>query len=211
LEAGFLWAAGMAKYPTNRSDPYMDQEFGVLRNVLGITDPDELDRVEAALVALRTNELSFTPMDGNFDLAHLRAIHRHLFKDVYPWAGELRTVDITKGDTRFASCEQIESYAPQITEALARERFLHDLTIREFSERAGHYLGELNVLHPFRDGNGRSIREFIGQLARAAGYRIDWEGMLRSEMTDAAIAAYHGDSSPLATLIHRNLREPEQE
>ncbi|KAG1247226.1 hypothetical protein G6F65_020279 [Rhizopus arrhizus] len=102
---------------------------------------------------------------------------RHFLNgDVYDWAEALRTVDISKGSTRFASHEQIASYAPQITRPLARDHRLQGLSPDSFRDRAGHYLGELNVLHPFREGSGCSIREFIGQLGREAGYGIDWQG-----------------------------------
>ncbi len=166
----------MAKYPVHARDPYLDEHSEVLRNRLGITDQAELDRVEATFSLVRAYELLEKPVAGNFDLAHLQAIHKRLFGDVYEWAGEIRTVDISKGQTRFANFQQIESYAPEITRPLQREQLLRGLNIDTFSERAGHYLGELNVLHPFREGNGRATREFVGQLARGAGYAVDWSG-----------------------------------
>ena len=73
-------------------------DFLVLRNRLGITDEAELDFSERELVSQRAAE---TIPTGAFDLAHLRAIHRHLFQDVYDWAGELRTVEISKGASQF--------------------------------------------------------------------------------------------------------------
>jgi cell filamentation protein len=201
----------MAKYPINAKDPYVDPDTGVLRNRFGISDQSELERVEATFAAVRSYELAVSPVRGEFDLAHLQQIHQRLFGDVYDWAGKIRTVDISKGTTRFASHEQITSYAPQITRPLSREGLLKGLPPDLFSERAGHYLGELNVLHPFREGNGRSIREFIGQLARDAGYGIDWQGVDRSEMTKASIEAYQGDSQRMAQLIRASLREIDRE
>jgi len=201
----------MAKYPTDGSDPYVDPQSGVLLNLLGIVDQAELDNVEGALVAVRVQELATIPTAGRFDLAYLQAIHRHLFGDIYPWAGQIRSVDISKGETRFANHEQIESYAPKITGPLAREQFLQNLDPQEFSERAGYDLGELNALHPFREGNGRAIREFVGQLARGAGYNIDWTRAERSEMTRASTEAYYGDHSRMSRLIADSLREPERE
>ncbi|PQZ60011.1 hypothetical protein CQ050_26955 [Achromobacter sp. MYb9] len=201
----------MAKYPINAKDPYVDPDSGVLRNRFGISDQAELDRVEATFAAVRSYELAVSPVRGEFDLAHLQQIHQRLFGDVYEWAGRIRTVDISKGATRFASHEQIAGYAPQITRPLSREGLLRGLEPDSFSERAGHYLGELNVLHPFREGNGRSIREFIGQLAHDAGYGIDWQGVERVEMTQASIEAYQGDSQRMASLIRANLRDLERE
>ena len=80
-----------------------------------------------------------------------------------------------------------------------------------FCQRAGHYLGELNVLHPFREGNGRSIREFISQLARDAGYALNWTGIEQAEMIQASIEAYQGDASHLARIIRNRITDLGQE
>lgn len=208
---GGPFATPMAKYPSDAKDPYVDPASGVLRNRLGISDQAELDRVEATFAAVRSYELAITPVRGEFDLAHLQQIHRRLFGDVYEWAGQLRSVDISKGTTRFASHQQIASYAPQITRPLAREQRLQGLSLDAFSDRAGHYLGELNVLHPFREGNGRSSREFIGQLARDAGYVVEWQSIRRDDMTLASIEAYQGSSDRMASLIRGALRDVDRE
>ncbi len=105
----------------------------------------------------------------------------------------------------FASYHQIESYAPKITQQLAKEHYLRGLDIDEFSQRAGCYMGELNTLHPFREGNGRTLREFIGQLAREAEHHINWKGIEQQEMIKASIAAYFGHSEHLSALIRQNL------
>lgn len=201
----------MVKYPANAHDPYVDQKSGVLKNRLGIADDAILQRVEASLTFLRSYEVARTPVQGVFDLAHLQAIHKRLFGDLYDWAGQIRTVDISKGNTRFASFQQIESYAPEITRPLQRERYLRGLDIDMFCQRAGHYLGEFNVLHPFREGNGRSIREFISQLARDAGYALNWTGIEQAEMIQASIEAYQGDSSHLARIIRSRITDLGQE
>ncbi len=95
-------------------------------------------------------ELALHPIAGNFDLAHLQAIHKHLFGDVYEWAGELRTVDIAKGHSYFAHYAYLESSATPIFAQLTKEHFLAGLDVTAFSERAAYYLGEMNALHPFR-------------------------------------------------------------
>lgn len=201
----------MVKYPVHAQDPYLDKATGVLRNRLGIADQAELDRAEATLALVRSLELVKQPVEGKYDLAHLQEIHARLFGDVYEWAGRIRTVDISKGDTRFANFQQIEAYAPEIFKPLHREQLLQALDIDTFSRRAGHYLGELNVLHPFREGNGRSIREFIGQVARGAGYAIDWKGVDRADMIQASIEAYQGSSNRMASLIRGNTCDLDQE
>ncbi|MNN99451.1 Adenosine monophosphate-protein transferase VbhT [compost metagenome] len=80
------------------------------------------------------------------------------------------------------------------------------LDAEHFSHRAAYYLGEINVLHPFREGNGRTQREFIGQLARNAGYDIDWTGISQAEMIQASIDAYNGHTDSLARLIRQGIR-----
>lgn len=90
----------MSRYSSH--DPYLDPASGVLKNRFGITDEATLEATEAALVALRSYELAQQSLAGGFDLAHLQAIHRYLFGDVYEWAGQLRTIDIAKGGNAFA-------------------------------------------------------------------------------------------------------------
>lgn len=194
------------KYAGDRGDPYLDKETCVLRNLLGIKDQAGLDTAESSLSFLRTSELREQPVKGLFDLGHLQAIHLRLFGDVYDWAGELRQVEIQKGNTVFARQMVIESAAKQLFGQLSREQHLHGLSASEFSARAGHYLGEINVLHPFREGNGRAQREFIGQLAQAAGHPVHWSGISQAEMIAASVQAYNGDSSGLARLIQASLR-----
>src|SRR5580698_9316796 len=124
----------MSRY--SDSDPYIDPATRVLINRLGITDQSTLEQIEAALVATRSYELSQTPLKGRFDLAHLQAIHKHLFGDLYEWAGQLRTVDINKGGNRFANHMQIESAAAPIFQQLAKEKHLAGLGAEAFSDRA---------------------------------------------------------------------------
>ncbi len=201
----------MAKYPVDTLDPYVDPATGVLKNRLGISDPELLERAEATFAAVRSYEMAVEPVHGSFDLAHLQRIHKRLFGDVYDWAGEIRTVDISKGNTRFASFLQIKPYAPTITGALSHENFLKGLDSDAFSARAGEILGELNVLHPFREGNGKSLREYISQLAHGAGYGIDWQAVNHEEMIEASIRAYHGDTNGLIRLIRANIQDLDQE
>jgi cell filamentation protein len=193
------------KYAGDSDDPYLDKATGVLRNLLNVKNQAGLDTVESSLSFLRAAELREHPVKGKFDLPHLQEIHRRLFADVYDWAGQIRQVKIVKGATVFALPSALEGAARQLFGQLAREQHLNGLSAVLFSERAGHYLGEINVLHPFREGNGRTQREFMGQLAQAAGHRIDWSGIGQAEMVRASIAAYNGEPSGLARLIRRSL------
>lgn len=193
------------KYAGDSGDPYLNKESGVLRNLLGLKDQAGLDKAESSLSFLRTSEMRERPVKGEFDLAHLQEIHKRLFGDVYDWAGQIRQVEIRKGNTAFALQTAIEGAARQLFALLAQEQQLHGLNIDKFSARAGHYLGEINVLHPFREGNGRTQREFMGQLAEASGYKIDWSVTGQADMIRASIEAYNGDSSGLARLIRAGI------
>ena len=188
-------------------DPYLDEATGVLKNRFGILDEPTLEATEAELVAARSLELEFSPLKGRLDLPHLQAIHLYLFGDVYEWAGQLRTVDISKGNNSFAHHAYISAAANGIFQQLASEKYLAGLHLPAFSNRAAHYLGELNALHPFRDGNGRTLRVFISHLAKANGYDVAWENMQRPELLQAAISSFRGDASSLAALILANLSQ----
>jgi cell filamentation protein len=177
----------------------------VLKNRLGITDAATLETTEAQFVAQRSHELVQDPLPGAFDLPHLQAIHRHLFGDLYEWAGHLRTVDLTKDTSRFAHHAFIERAAAPIFRELAQENYLRGLEPAAFSERAAHYLAELNALHPFREGNGRANREFLSQLARDTHYAIAWEQITQADMLDASRRSFSGDLAPLTTLIQHHL------
>ena len=174
-----------------------------------MTDAARLEQAEAALVATRSYELSQTPLSGQFDLAHLRAIHRYVFGDLYEWAGQLRTIDIGKGGHLFAHHAHIESAAAAIFKRLAEEEYLAGLDLTTFSDRAAYYLGELNALHPFREGNGRAQREFVSHLAHAAGYYLAWENMRQPDVLQASVESFKGDTSKLAALIRDNISAPE--
>ncbi|WP_063915695.1 Fic/DOC family protein [Paenibacillus elgii] len=159
----------------------------VLINYAGIRDEEQLKVFESIVTANRLAQLILTPIPGNFDLTHLKSIHQHIFQDVYPFAGKLRTEDIVKDTFRFAPTQFLESSATDLSRDLAKEKFLKDLPIADFAKRASHYMAEINVLHPFREGNGRTQREFIRQLAVNVGYQLDWSRVDKSLVMQASI------------------------
>lgn len=195
----------MNKYDSH-SDSYTDPTTGVLKNKLGITDAAILDKQEADYVLMRSLELAQNPVHGKFDLEHLKAIHRSLFGDIYAWAGEIRNIDISKGTSRFANVNYIEPAAAAIFKELSAENFLAGLSVEKFSDRAAYYLGEINALHPFREGNGRAQREFINHLAYKNGFLIDWKNMNQQEMIQASIESLHGNYSKYAAYILNNIK-----
>ncbi|WP_085940613.1 Fic/DOC family protein [Granulicella tundricola] len=147
-------------------------------------------------------------MKGSFDSQHLRAIHRYLFRDVFPWAGEFRVVNISKGGPMFGPVMFIGQALDDAFGKLAREKLLSGLTVDAFADRAAFYLGEINAIHPFREGNGRTQREFIRQLAVRAGHTISWAGFTQQEMIDASIKSHvGGENEALAEILRRALME----
>ena len=184
------------------SDTYVYPDSEVLRNKADLQDQAALDAFEADASAVRMVELINTPMQGNFDLAHLCAMHRHLFQDVYDWAGEIRTVDISRGASRFANFNLIDAYLTGQLEGIAKENFLQGLAPDVFVSRLAHYLGEINAAHPFREGNGRVQRLFCTQLAEQASYFIAFETVDQARMYEVMIASFNGNNQPLTSLLN---------
>ena len=192
---------------TENSDPYLYPGTNVLKNLRGLTDPKLLERFEARQTHRRIAELIDTPVPGGFDVAHLKAIHRHIFQDVYEWAGQFRTVNISKGGHLFGLAAFLEPALRQILAKLATENHLVDLDAESFADRAAYFLGELNAAHPFREGNGRTQREFIRELGLKAGHYIDWRATTAEEMTEASRMSHlSGESSLFASLIRKCIR-----
>lgn len=181
-------------------DPYVYPGTNVLRNALGIRDAARLRRIDADITRLRIARLAARKLPGAYDLAHLQAFHRALFEGLYDWAGEVRTVVIAKTDL-FCLPQHIASYADAVFGALARDGYLVGLELETFVARLGHHLGEVNALHPVRDGNGRAQRVFFGQLAVDAGYWLDWRRVEPERNADASMAAMRGDARPLRDLL----------
>lgn len=185
-------------------DPYTYPGTDILVNKLDIRDAAELARVEADLTTLRIAELIGKPQHAVFNRDHLRAVHRHIFQDLYAWAGELRTVDIRKETSFFFARPQFIVGALDDTfAALARERYLAGQNLDAFAARAAYYLGEINAIHPFREGNGRAQREFIRELGHARGFAIAWSQARPENIVETSVASFGGDPRPLADLLRR--------
>lgn len=179
-------------------DTAFEESTGILRNNLGITDPDRLKEAEAAFVAARALE-GLPP--GGLDFEHLRAIHHHLFQDVYPWAGDIRGVQMAKGSSRFASPAFILQESDKLLSRLAAENHLQRLSLEAFSRRAAHYVNELNAIHPFREGNGRAIRAFLTVLAEQAGFALNAKHLSRKAWLNASIKGFNASHEAMAELI----------
>ena len=186
-------------------DPYVYPGTTVLRNLRDIQDAKLLDWFEMAMTTRRITELEHQPRPGGLDATHLRAIHRYIFQDVYGWAGEYRTVDIARGGQfYFAFPGHIASCLDELLTKLSKEPTM--TSAAQFCNRAAHYLGELNAIHPFRDGNGRTQREFIRQYGLRQGHRLHWSKVTRDQMYSASHRSFDkGDQTGLEEVLRQSL------
>lgn len=188
-------------------DSQFDEQHGVLKNKFNSVDPTELTQLAADFASVRSSQLLLRPTTGKFDIPHLRAIHRYIFQDIFPWAGDFREVTTSRTNSfGFPPPQFIIPSLETIFTALRTENHLKQLDPDRFALRAGHYLGEINAVHAFREGNGRAQREFLRTLALTAGHRLVWTGLQPEENNHASRISYAtGDSSALAALIRKRL------
>ncbi len=159
----------------------------VLRNTLGVHDQEALSRVEYGLASGREREIDRGEADiaRTFDAAHLRAIHRQLFRDVYAWAGEYRTVDISKGVSEFAAVEAIDRYLADAHQVVARTSWA-ELDRDGFARAVAEVYAYVNQAHPFRKGNGRAAKVFLQHVAERSRFFLDFERVSSVEWNTAA-------------------------
>ena len=180
------------------ADPYLDAGSGVLANKLGITSERELQQAERDITRVRMFELARNPLPGNYDLQHLQAMHKHIFQDIYTWAGELRTVQMLAPDRQpFAMPERIESAGNVVFKSLAQDQHLKGMFTDKFLDRAATHFANVNALHPFRDGNGRATRLFFEQMSREAGKPLDLSVNNRDQWLQASALSLSGDTRQL--------------
>lgn len=165
-----------------------DQEDYLLgSNLLGAKSLDELAQLEAIAFSLRSSQLEAQGFDWFIPLtiSSLKKLHWYLFQDVYAFAGQLRTVQLMKANTRFCQAEHIESNLERILAELQAES--EWATKAEAAGRLAHYKTELNMIHPFREGNGRTIRLVIREIARARGYEWNFHKIERESYIDTMV------------------------
>ena len=189
-----------------RNSSYCYENTNTLINKLDIRDSKVLQKYEAKITAAKLLALMQKGIIGNFDVNHINAIHKYLFEDIYPFAGKFRTENIAKGVFRFAEWEYIEPELERLLNELKQENYLDNLSKEKLAERLAYYLSELNVLHPYREGNGRTIREFIRELALKNGYILDLRKVLPKDFLNACIKSIV-DTIDLTNLIHECLIE----
>ncbi len=181
----------MSRYPGTRC----------LVNYFGIKDKPALRRVDKMISSLRTAELLHAPIDMPFTFDYLKAVHSHLFGDIYPSAGMIRR-SLSSKHTEFCQPEYIESQAGILFSKLRDDHYLSRIDdVDDFVNELAYYMGEMEALHPFMDGNGRSTRFFFNSLALAAGYEIGWGSADPDHFLEANVAALDGDYQALIDVL----------
>lgn len=193
------------------SNPYLIAGTDCLKNKLGFTDRELLAKAEQEITSARLLALEANPLPGNLDYQYLKAIHFNLFRDLYDWAGKERTVQTVKGVSRFEWPERIGPQATLLFDELGKENNLQGMERESFIERAAHYFSELNVIHPFPEGNGRAQRVLFDQIARRAGYQFHWDRTTRDQVIESVIHAYAVDTSKLEEMFEQTLSSPERQ
>lgn len=190
------------EYSYQGDDDYCYPGTTVLRNKENIRDHDALMVAEREITSIKLLMLREKPMHGQYGFSHLCSIHRFLFVDLYSWAGEVRTGEfLMKGGTLFCRGQYIESFAKDIFTSLTNKNKLRGLDKPAFVQQLAYYMGEINALHPFREGNGRTAREFFRQLAKSASYDIDFGEADTKQLLQADIAAFERNYAPLIELL----------
>jgi cell filamentation protein len=180
------------------ADPVCYTNSNVLRNIPDLRSQAALDRFEAAATGRRFMEPLPT---GRLSVRHYQAVHHHIFQDVYRWAGRSRRVRIGKGSSMFCYPENIQRELVRVFAHLRLRNYLRELGRREFATGAAHFIAELNAVHPFRDGNGRSQLAFLALVAAKAGHALNLEILDPSAFLIAMIASFHGEEGPLVDQI----------
>lgn len=184
-------------------------DSNVYINKLDIRDQKLLEEAESEFTSIRQMELIREPItDGKWDMKHLQKIHKYLFQDVYDFAGEIRTEQLQKGHTQFASPLYLEEYGKDVFKQLKNDNHLKDLPKDQFCERLAYYMGEVNMVHPFYEGNGRATREFFRTLAMSKGYTLDWKQIDKNELMNSSIRSVV-DHKPLAETLNKGIMENE--
>lgn len=187
---------------------YCYPDSNVLKNKLNIRDLRELKDVEEKFVAIKQLVLLQKPIPGRFTINHLLRIHRFLFEDVYPFAGHIRREQISKGETLFFPPDLIKRELRRVFGEIHETGMLQEKKPQSQIQHLSHVMAELNIIHPFREGNGRSIRELIRCMAQVYGLTLNWGNADQNTMMDAAIASVYDDMA-FCEILHQCLESGE--
>ena len=198
----------MGVYSVRGTPKYCYPGSTVLVNRLGITDQAELDRVERQIVLFKSAAAEQEMPFRNVDLSYYLDLHRMLFSELYDWAGTLRDIDLSKKGTQFYPARELEHLGELRFRRLAADDYLCGLKHADFADALAVLYHDLNMLHPFREGNGRTERLFLTLLVRNAGYSISFADCDRDLLMIAAIQAAQGELSLLRDTLYSLLKTP---
>jgi cell filamentation protein len=184
------------------NDPACYPGTDILRNIHGFIDAAALESFEIEAVALRLEE---GLPSGNLDTTHYQSIHQHLFQDVYEWAGKFRTIRTGKGGNWFCYPENIGQEMERLFARLAGPEFQAGSDVQQFIPALADFVGDLNAIHPFREGNGRTQLVFIRLLGQNAGHLFRPESVEAEEFLEAMIASFYGKMDALIDELERML------
>lgn len=183
----------------------------VLRNKLNITQAEQLHTAGREITSLRMAQLLHDPPSGTLDFEYLKHLHRSLFGDLYDWAGQTRTVNISKGSL-FCHAPFIDAQCTALFHQLQSEHYLARIDSQsDLGHRLACYLSELNAIHPFREGNGRTQRLFIEILCQRIGYSLRFERITGEEMIAASHLSFPGKMAAMIQLIEQILEKLPEE
>lgn len=192
----------MDKYDTSYNDPYCYDGTFVLKNKLNIRDFREFEDAERDITAYTIKLVEYKKPP--YTLVYLQTLHKKLFSELYEWAGKLRTVNIFKGDTTFCYYDNLVQYSNDLFRKLDEEQYLKGLDKNSFCEKLAEYYCEFNMVHPFREGNGRVQRLFFEHLALYNGYVLNWDSISKEDWIQANIAGIT-DYEPMENIFKRVL------
>ena len=179
-----------------------------LVNKLGIRDEKKLAEIEAQITFAKAVMLEETPIDDDFGFEHIKKIHAFLLCDLYEWAGQVRTVDISKKRTKFLDAASIEGIGTKCF-AKVKEGYFENLPFNEFVKRIAEFYNDVNYIHPFREGNGRTQRIYFTQLIRRYGYDINFADVDTDELMIATIQASSGVMDFLVEFFENSIILPD--
>jgi cell filamentation protein len=191
-------------YTYEGSEGYCYAGTDILKNKLGIKDDNALTIAEREITSLKLLKLYNSPVMEKFNFGTLCKIHKIIFEDIYEWAGEIRRGDfLSKGNSIFCRGSYIVENTKIVFENIQKENNLCGLDKTKFIERMAYYMGEINALHPFREGNGRTAREYFRQLSLNAKYTLDFSKTEKEKLLMADIEAFNGKYAKLINILEK--------
>jgi cell filamentation protein len=190
-------------------DPYSYKDAPeVLINKLNIKNVDELDDIEQAIVSLKMSDINDYPK-GDYSLKHHLNLHKYLFEDIYDWAGKIRQVTIQKGTTIFPPPQYVESAYNDLYKQMKKDNFLKNIKIEDLHKSLAFYHGEINIIHPFREGNGRTTRAFLSLMVKEShNIELDYLKVTKEHLLKASINSSAMDYEFMERLYQHIISKP---